>query len=120
MNIATAAIDEEMLARHSNRVAEPIRRRESISLLPSLEPIAEVEEEEDGEEEPQMGAMMRNITLTASSPIQQLGPPKPQKKKRYVWYCCQCGDGPNEVHYVGACLECYHPRCGGCSVKATK
>jgi hypothetical protein len=41
-------------------------------------------------------------------------------KRIYLWFCCQCGDGPSEVTYVSTCLECDHPRCGDCTVQTIK
>jgi hypothetical protein len=45
---------------------------------------------------------------------------KAGKKKRVVWYCCQCHSGPSQINYVPECLECYHMRCADCSVDITK
>lgn len=42
------------------------------------------------------------------------------RARRYTWYCCRCGSGPSEINYVTDCLDCYHPRCAGCSVATTK
>lgn len=30
--------------------------------------------------------------------------------KKSVWYCCQCGDGPND-HWRDQCFNCDHHRC---------
>lgn len=120
MSIATPAIDEEMSAQNLNRVSESLRRRESISLLPSLEPIMEVDEEEDHEEESRKGAVIMSITTISSPPNWQLGPPKPSGKRIFIWFCCQCGKGGHMVNYVVQCLECFHSRCGDCPVERTK
>jgi hypothetical protein len=42
------------------------------------------------------------------------------RARRYTWFCCQCGSGPSEINCVTDCLDCYHPRCAGCSVATTK
>lgn len=118
MNIVPHAIDEEIPAQRLNRVSEPMLPRENLALLPSLEPILEVEEEEN--DESRRGVVMGSSMLMTSRHNWQLGPRQPQKKRRETWFCCQCGDGPNEAHYVLSCLECYHPRCDSCTVATTK
>jgi hypothetical protein len=119
MNIATAAIDEETPVQRLNPASEPMLRRESLALLPSLEPILEVETEDDDNELPK-NKVRRRVTGVTSQHIRQLGPRHRPRTKRYTWFCCQCGAGPNEINYVPDCLECYHARCEGCNVVTTK
>lgn len=33
---------------------------------------------------------------------------------RRYWYCCLCGDGPNNVDVVTKCIRCEHIRCMNC------
>jgi hypothetical protein len=109
MDIAPATFDERMPALRMNQVGESTLGQENISLLSNLNPIFEVEEEDD------------DIVTSMSTPSgQQLGPENASRKQRYMWYCCQCGDGPSDVDYVSCCTECYHRRCGACSVKTKR
>jgi hypothetical protein len=110
MNIAPPAIDKGMPTRGLSRVAEPTLHRESLYLPLSLKQIPEVEEEEEDNE----------TSTTMELPNQQLGPNRAPRAQRYVWFCCQCGDGPSAVKYVSICTECNHPRCGACTVATTK
>jgi hypothetical protein len=107
MNIAPAAIDERMPVQRLNQVGDATLRRESPSLPSSLNPILEVEEEN-------VDDLPRTTMPTPSS--QQWGPEHAPRKRRYMWFCCQCGDGPSDSEYVSNCTECYHRRCGTCSV----
>ncbi|KAE9365297.1 hypothetical protein N431DRAFT_549536 [Stipitochalara longipes BDJ] len=110
MNIALPVIDDKMPVQLLNRMAELSLRRKSKSPLSSLNTIIEVEED------------VRDNSLKTMMPFpssQQLGPGHTPRKRRYMWFCCQCGDGPSDVDYVSSCTECYHPRCRTCKV-ATK
>lgn len=37
-----------------------------------------------------------------------------------VWYCCQCGDGPNNISLVTGCPMCGHRRCSSCNIEPQK
>jgi hypothetical protein len=119
MNIATAAKDEETPVQRLNRASEPMLRQESLALLPSLEPTLEVEEENNDNEIPK-GRVRRTATGMTSRHTRQLGLRHPPRTRRYTWFCCRCGAGPNEINYAPDCLECYHARCEGCNVVTTK
>jgi hypothetical protein len=110
MNTALVAIDEKMPAQPLNQMGELSLRWKSRSLLPSLNTIIEVDEDAGGDSP-------KTTMLFPSN--QQLGPTHTSKRRRYMWFCCQCGDGPSDVDYVTSCTDCFHPRCNGCEV-ATK
>lgn len=35
----------------------------------------------------------------------------------FYWYCCQCGDGPNNYTIQIGCCVCWHSRCSSCLAK---
>ncbi|KAI0593295.1 hypothetical protein F4775DRAFT_578486 [Biscogniauxia sp. FL1348] len=35
----------------------------------------------------------------------------------FVWYCCQCGDGPMRVTANDYCIICSKSRCAGCTIE---
>lgn len=109
-SIVPAAIDAKMPVQKLNQVSVPLHHRERTTLLSSLKPILEVEEDDDDE----------SWTTLPSLPSQQLGPGHASKKRPYFWYCCQCGDGPSSVKIIPACPECFHHRCDDCARTTTK
>jgi hypothetical protein len=36
------------------------------------------------------------------------------------WYCCQCGDGPNNMSLITGCCMCGHNKCGCCLIEPQK
>lgn len=38
----------------------------------------------------------------------------------YVWFCCNCRDGPKTCTIQPACCNCGHERCGGCTIEPQK
>ena len=108
---ALAAIDAKMTVQDLNWMGDLRFRWKSRSLLPSLNMILEFEEDVDNN-------LPRTTMLLPST--HQLGPGHTPGKRRYMWFCCQCGDGPSDVDYVSNCTDCDHPRCRFCGVAPKK
>jgi hypothetical protein len=111
MSIVPAAIDAKMSVQRLNQVGVPFHLKERTTLLSGLMSILEVEEDDDDE-------LWR--TTISSLPSQQLGSGHASKKRLYIWFCCECGDGPSSVKIIPACPECSHRRCDTCTVTTTK
>lgn len=115
MNTAPPAIVSATRTRQSSLLSEFILQHPMPFLPRNLDPIEEVEEG-DATESPR-----RSITSRTSvfyEPHRGYGPTS--KRRRRVWFCCQDGFGPYEVHYVSECLECHHTFCDCCRQEATK
>lgn len=45
---------------------------------------------------------------------------KPIDGGGYVWFCCNCGDGPMGGANNLACSDCRHQRCSSCAIEPQK
>ena len=119
MNTARGVTTDETQLRLSNPHNDHMSSLPNLSLLGKIKPT----DDADGDEFTAMNSTLRSelaICQRIGEFVSSGHRECPVKKRRITWYCCQCGDGPNEVNYVLKCLECGHERCESCTLETTK
>ena len=56
------------------------------------------------------GEALKEYTMTSFSGHSLHGP----RTKPSSWYCCRCGDGPQNITLQPQCIACHHVKCNNC------